>query len=219
VNSSELKKLGRETFHFKCEDGSQRNLDDSCSSIADERHSRACKAFWEHCNAELDVEFAVGAQVLMAPECSSVRLRAMGVHARRGKRVCEMSNPALPPQIMLIYNLDRCDVPAELRLVNGSRGVVKELVTLEVCMRELEEEDRKARDATISSPGGGYKMQMRVQGESSTSVAMSRSLVLRQYVDPLPVPYFCNTFGTGTSMYSKPRGKTPMRLSFRASRS
>ncbi len=112
----------------------------------------------------------------------------------------EMSNHSLSLQIMLIYNLDRCDVPTELRLVNGSRGVVKEIVTLEVCMRELEEEDRKARDATISSPGGGYKMQMRLQGESSTSVAMSRSSVLRQYVDSSPAQCFCNTFGTGTSM-------------------
>ena len=86
---------------------------------------------------------------------------------------------------MLIYNLDRCDVPPELRLVNGSRGVVNELVSLEVCMRELEEEERKARDATAASPGGGYKSHLRTQSETSTMVAIARSSVLKQYVDAL----------------------------------
>ena len=85
---------------------------------------------------------------------------------------------------MLIYNLDRCDVPPELRLVNGSRGVVKELVPLQDCMFELEEEERKARDATISSPGG-FKSHLRSQADSSATIAMSRSSVLKLYVEKI----------------------------------
>jgi hypothetical protein len=65
VNTDQLKKLRRETVHFKCEDGSQRSVDDPCSTQTNERHSRACAAFWDLCTAEPDIEFAVGAQVIV----------------------------------------------------------------------------------------------------------------------------------------------------------
>ena len=73
-------------------------------------------------------------------------------------------------QVMLIYNLDRCDVPSELRLVNGSRGVVNELVSLEVCMRELEEEE------VVSATSRDLKISLSrelVEGEAVSAVSWS----------------------------------------------
>jgi hypothetical protein len=82
---------------------------------------------------------------------------------------------------MLIYNIDRSDVPCDTRLVNGSRGIVVELVPLETCQRELEEEERSSRDATIvSSTGAGG-----TRSESSISSTMPRSSVLKHYCDNL----------------------------------
>ena len=40
-------------------------------------------------------------------------------------------------QVMLIYNMQSSDVPPALRLVNGSRGVVRRLLSLDECREQL----------------------------------------------------------------------------------
>ena len=70
VNTDQLKKLGQCIFHFNCEDGSQRSDDDPCNTYTDERHSRSCAAFWDACNAEPVIEFAIGAQVVLVYGCN-----------------------------------------------------------------------------------------------------------------------------------------------------
>ena len=82
---------------------------------------------------------------------------------------------------MLIYNLDRSDVPSDVRLVNGSRGVVCELVNFETCRRELEEDDR-ARDAAVAA--ASTALDARGQAAAKLPI-MNRSSVLKQYCDNL----------------------------------
>ena len=64
INTSQLKKLKQTVHTFSCLDGSQRGADDPRTKHTDERHSRACAEFRQHCNAEQQIEFALGAQVV-----------------------------------------------------------------------------------------------------------------------------------------------------------
>ena len=160
INTEQLKKLNQPVHHFLCQDGSQRSGDDPCSAHSNERHALACKAFWDVCNAEPDIQFALGAQVFIA--------------------ICGLSPRKVTfMQVMLIYNLDRSDVPSDIRLVNGSRGVVCELVNMETCQRELEEEER-GRDVARAASSIAFD----ARGERANS-SMSRSFVLKQYCDSL----------------------------------
>jgi hypothetical protein len=83
---------------------------------------------------------------------------------------------------MLIYNLDRSDVPSDKRLVNGSRGVVCELVTLDTCMQELQEIEKWANDATIALPSGVHGSRKITANQNA---GITRSSVLKQYCDHL----------------------------------
>jgi hypothetical protein len=86
---------------------------------------------------------------------------------------------------MLIYNLDRSDVPFDTRLVNGSRGVVCELVSLEECQLELDAEDRAACDAAVKSPNRS-SVALALAGtrrDSSAAVTLSRAAMLKHYCD------------------------------------
>ena len=84
---------------------------------------------------------------------------------------------------MLIYNLDRSDVPSDKRLVNGSRGVVCELVSLETCMQELQEIEKRALDVTIACPPGAHGS--RRETAANQNAGITRSSVLKQYCDHL----------------------------------
>ena len=86
-------------------------------------------------------------------------------------------------QVMLIYNLDRSDVPSDKRLVNGSRGVVCELVSLETCMQELQEIEKRALDVTIACPPGAHGS--RRETAANQNAGITRSSVLKQYCDHL----------------------------------
>lgn len=80
---------------------------------------------------------------------------------------------------MLIYNLDRSDVPSDIRLVNGSRGIICELVDLKTAQRELEEEER-GRDVAHAAPS------IALDGRSEpANLTMTRSSVLKQYCENL----------------------------------
>jgi hypothetical protein len=63
VNNDRLRELDQPIHCFICLDGSQRSGDDPCSAHTNERHALACKTFWDTCNAENEVQFALGAQV------------------------------------------------------------------------------------------------------------------------------------------------------------
>jgi hypothetical protein len=63
INTDQLKKLENPICHFFSLDGSQRSGDDPCSAYTNERHALACQSFWEVCNAEPEIQYALGAQV------------------------------------------------------------------------------------------------------------------------------------------------------------
>ncbi len=63
INTEQLQKLDQPIIHFQSLDGSQQSGDDPRTARTNERHAVSCKLFWDNCNAEPDVEFALGAQV------------------------------------------------------------------------------------------------------------------------------------------------------------
>jgi hypothetical protein len=166
INSEQLQLLDGPICLFSCLDGSQRSGDDPCTPTTDARHVRACNAFYEHSVAESEICFKVGAQVVHF----IIFLQKL------------VRNKVSVAQVMLIYNVDRSDVPSHTRLVNGSRGIVVELVSYETCQRELEQEDRRARDA-IAPPAAALGSR----GNAAISFNTTRLSVLKQYCDRLRI--------------------------------
>jgi hypothetical protein len=72
INTAQLKELNQPLCRFLCLDGSQRSGDDPCTAHTNKRHEASCDLFRESCNAEPEVQFAIGAQVelslLVVPE-------------------------------------------------------------------------------------------------------------------------------------------------------
>ena len=66
INTAQLKKLNQPLCRFLCLDGSQRSGDDPCTAHTNERHEKSCNLFRESCNAEPEIQFAIGAQVALS---------------------------------------------------------------------------------------------------------------------------------------------------------
>ncbi len=81
---------------------------------------------------------------------------------------------------MLIFNIDRSDIPSDIRLVNGSRGIICELVDLKTAQLELEQEER-GRDVAHVTPAI-VALDGRSEPVHST---ITRSSVLKQYCENL----------------------------------
>jgi hypothetical protein len=72
INIAQLKQLKQPILHFQSLDGSQQSGDDPRTSRTNERHAASCKLFWDNCNADPDVEFALGAQVIIFSKVTQI---------------------------------------------------------------------------------------------------------------------------------------------------